>query len=70
MQRRRLAASVLRFTAAGDKVQILGDWLADNTRRVDRCRRVLRDLADKGEVDLSMLSVALHEVGILTRTGG
>jgi len=70
MQRRRLAASVLRFTAAGDTVQMLGDWLADNTRRVDRCRRVLRDLADKGEVDLSMLSVALHEVGILTRTGG
>jgi glutamate dehydrogenase len=70
MQRRRLTAGVLRGAGPGDTSRILADWLEDNAQRVARCRQVLRDLMASGDLDLAMLSVALHEVRDLTQTSG
>jgi glutamate dehydrogenase len=52
----------------GSPVELLETWLSDNVRAVERCTRVLDEIAGDGSVDITTLSVALREIrGMATR---
>jgi glutamate dehydrogenase len=66
---RELTGVVLKLASLdAQPTELISRWEARNMNALDRSRQVFGDLQSAGSVDLSMLSVALHELTNLVAT--